>query len=64
MDDYDVAAMFFFGAIIVSILTGLAIGALIRWVDTPSNRHVTRDYHTDLKCRVRRNGFKTRAGIR
>ena len=64
MDDYDIAAAYFFGAIIVSIIAGLAIGALIRWVDTPSNRYVRRDYHTDLRCRIKRNGFKTRAGIR
>lgn len=64
MDDYDIAALWFFGFILISVIAGFAIGALIRWVDTPSNRHVKRDYHTDLKCRVTRNGFKTRAGIR
>ena len=64
MDAYETAALWFFGAILVSALTGLAIGALIKWCDTPSNRYVTRDPYTERKCRVVRNGFKTRAGIR
>ena len=64
MDAYDTAAVWFFVAILVSVIAGFAISALIRWCDTPSNRYVTRDYHTERKCRVTRNGFKTRAGIR
>ena len=64
MDAYDTAAVWFFGAILVSVIAGFAINALIRWCDTPSNKYVTRDYHTERKCRVVRNGFKTRAGIR
>ena len=64
MDAYETAALWFFGAILVSVIAGLAIGALIKWCDTPSNRYVTRDYHTENKCRMARNGFKTRAGIR
>ena len=49
---------------VFSLVAGLAVSALIRWVDTPSNRYVERDWHTERKCRATRNGFKTRAGIR
>lgn len=63
-DAYDTAALWFFGAILVSLIAGLAISALIRWVDTPTNRYVERDWHTERKCRMTRRGFKTRAGIR
>lgn len=49
---------------VFSLIVGLAISTLIRLVDTPSNKYVTRDWHTERKCRVTRNGFKTRAGIR
>ena len=49
---------------VFSLIVGLGIGLLIRWVDTPANRYVERDWHTEHKCRITRNGFKTRAGIR
>lgn len=49
---------------VFSLIAGLAISALIRWVDTPTNRYVERDWHTEQRCRTTRRGFKTRAGIR
>jgi hypothetical protein len=56
--------LFLLVVLLVTAIAGICLGALFRWVDTPSNKYVSRDYHTDLRCRIRRNGFKTRAGIR
>lgn len=48
---------------VFSLVAGLAVSALIRWVDTPENRYVERDWHTEQRCRSSRRAFKTRAGI-
>ena len=50
--------------LVAGFLVAWAFGSLVRWVDNPRNRYINRDPHTERKCRVTRNGFKTRAGIR
>lgn len=50
-------------AFLVALAVGLALGALIRWCDTPANKYVDRDWHTEQRCKATRRGFKTRAGI-
>lgn len=57
-------SLFIVAWFMVSLIGGLAIGKLIRYCDRERNKYVTRDWHTERKCRATRRGFKTRAGIR
>ena len=56
--------MFLFLVLLVSAIAGLAISALIRWVDSSPTRYESLDRVAERKRKIAAAGFKSRIGLR